>query len=459
MTVLGHNEVSLHRDTTPFPSTPSAIALWLSPEGRVLAVLPAEPPPRMPSPLLAEWLRARGAADTLVQGARRWPPEQADGNDEVLLRGSGTRLLLQPLEGGAWLGLFQSEHAERWLRHEVGNALTAALNWLRMGAVRPERLAEANRRAEEALRNARAWLLAESGALEEEKEGDMAAVTRQVATVLQAEAESNRVRLHLRAPSRLRVAAPIVHLRSIVWNLVRNALEASASGGQVFVRLERTEEHALLLVCDEGHGMDAKTLRRVLQESFSSKGADRGVGLHLVRRLVERLGGRLRIDSAPGEGACIQVRLPVAPERPARHPEVHGAAKPSATGPRSERGAPRVLLVEDDPELRSLMSSVLRGAGYQVVTAASAREAHRSGGPFALLVTDEHLPDSLGSLLWERLSAAGQVERGVLCTGDPAVVPEHEHLRLLVKPFTPETLLRTVTEVVPPPRPRDERSE
>ncbi len=395
---------------------------------------------------LLDWLRGIDASTTLQGSLRAWPPPHT--NEPSCVAGDGDSLWIQPDARNGWIGIYRRLAPEAWLRHEVGNALTAALGWIHLGREQPERLPQALERLERTLGDARSWLQQDEELPADPV--DLVTVARGAIANLEAEAERAGVRLRLRAPTSLFVPIAATHLRSIVWNLVRNALEASSPGATVYVHLKALGDRAMLTVHDEGHGMDAATLRRVLRSRYSSKGADRGIGLRLVRHLVERLGGRLRIDSEPGAGSSIRIQLPAAAD--AAHTEPILPRTPSAPlRPPLSPDAPRVLLVEDDPDLRMLMASLLRSAGCRVVATASAREAQNAQGPFALLVTDEHLPDARGSTLWQRLFARGTVHHGVLCSGDPGARAEHEALRLLRKPFAPETLLRLVSEMLSPP--------
>jgi len=108
-------------------------------------------------------------------------------------------------------------------------------------------------------------------------------------------------------------AATPLDLERVLINLVKNAREATAPGEEVRLTLGRDGERVRLSVSDPGRGMDAETQGRAFQPGFSTKsGTGRGLGLASVRRLVERNGGSLACESAPGRGTRVDLSFPVA---------------------------------------------------------------------------------------------------------------------------------------------------
>jgi signal transduction histidine kinase len=97
----------------------------------------------------------------------------------------------------------------------------------------------------------------------------------------------------------------------VLGHLVQNALEATAGGGEVQVRLAEEAERALIEVKDSGIGMSAEFVRDRLFKPFSTtKRSGMGIGAYESERYVAELGGEIRVDSAPGAGTTIQVLLP-----------------------------------------------------------------------------------------------------------------------------------------------------
>jgi signal transduction histidine kinase/CheY-like chemotaxis protein len=272
------------------------------------------------------------------------------------------------------------------------------------------------------------------------------------------------------------VEADPSQLEQVLVNLAANARDAMPTGGRLRVetepcRLETAQPGDLfevdpgaycrLRVTDTGEGMDADTLNHLFEPFYTTKEVGRGTGLGLatVYGIVKQNRGYIWVDSQPGEGARFSVYLPMVPPPAQVEP-----AEP-VRAPVCERGEGTVLLVEDEPIVRSLIREVLAGRGYDILEAADATEAltrsARHAGRLDLVLTDVVMPgmpgDSLARLLiGERPEAAvlyisgypesTLTQRGVLPAGE----------RLLQKPFTPEELVAAVEEALaarraPPP--------
>lgn len=257
------------------------------------------------------------------------------------------------------------------------------------------------------------------------------------------------------------VWADRTQLEQIVLNLVVNARDAMPTGGTVTmgVHLElpagtgRAAPDGLagtvvLSVADTGTGMTPEIQARIFEAFFTTKAEGRGTGLGLavVREVVEQLGGTIDVASAPGAGSTFTIRLPqsLRGEAPARRREPSGA--PS--------GREAVLLVDGAPGVRSFARTVLQRSGYQVIDAESAEAALRSvtgaGAPVDLLVTDLVLPGMDGAQLAARLRDDFPDVRAVFLSGDgrQAGVDLPAGADVLEKPFTAHALLVRVRDVL-----------
>ena len=202
-------------------------------------------------------------------------------------------------------------------------------------------------------------------------------------------------------------------LRAALLNLLSNALDAMPAGGELrFVG--RAEGGSILLaVQDTGTGMPPEVLERALEPFFTTKGAHgTGLGLSEVYGIVGRHGGKVEIESWPGVGTTVVLRLPAAP-RPPDPPAVPPpgpslAAKPS-----------RILLVDDNVLSLEATAAGLRAAGHTVLTATTAEAALRLFAPatFDLVVTDLGLPGLSGWDLVDELRARDPSVRIALLTG------------------------------------------
>jgi signal transduction histidine kinase len=141
---------------------------------------------------------------------------------------------------------------------------------------------------------------------------DIAGVVEDALAMLRYDSEVRRVRVARQLAGHPIVVAHSGKLAQVLINLVRNAAQASAEGGEITVRLDEQGGAVVLAVEDHGTGMSAETLARIGEPFFSTKG-DRGTGLGLgiARRIVEEHGGTLAVRSQPGEGTTVTVRLPL----------------------------------------------------------------------------------------------------------------------------------------------------
>lgn len=175
------------------------------------------------------------------------------------------------------------------------------------------------------------------------------------------------------------------HMEQVVMNLVLNGRDAVPDGGTVRVRTRPAGgAEALVEVSDDGHGMDEETLGEIFSPFFTTKDTGTGLGLATTRRIVEKAGGTIEVESSPGEGATFRVRLPIA-EGAADEDEGEGAAEAARQGgPEGARepGPARVLVVEDDDAVRKMVRAALVRHGHDVCavrTAAAALEVFDGG--------------------------------------------------------------------------------
>jgi signal transduction histidine kinase/ActR/RegA family two-component response regulator len=210
-------------------------------------------------------------------------------------------------------------------------------------------------------------------------------------------------------PATRHVTGDASRLQQVVWNLLANAIKFTASGGRVEVRLQRADGRAQITVTDTGEGVAAEFLPfifdrfRQADSTITRRHGGLGLGLAIVRHLVELHGGIVQAESAgEGYGSSFSVRLPLAEH-------VEGARiGPAAAGgaPPALKGA-QILVVDDDQDALDMLTLVLTEAGAAVRTAASATEALallRWIRP-DVLVSDLAMPDEDGYSLIRNLRA------------------------------------------------------
>jgi CheY-like chemotaxis protein len=232
------------------------------------------------------------------------------------------------------------------------------------------------------------------------------------------------------------------HLQQILLNLVINARDALAPGGRVRIET-RSEEHdgrptVAVRVIDDGAGMDAETTARAFEPFFTTKapGYGSGLGLSMVRGIVEQLDGVIDLHSTPGRGTTVSLWFPVAEGN-----EV--ASQASVAGRGEATGV--VLLVEDEPAVRALAVRILRRAGFEVVEAEGPVQAraHLAAGPVDVVVSDIAMPHGGGRQVADDIERTQPGTPLVLMTGyDPRedwiIYP------VVRKPFAPRALVEAV---------------
>jgi signal transduction histidine kinase len=261
-----------------------------------------------------------------------------------------------------------------------------------------------------------------------------------------------RVAVHVsRCDEPIVVMGDPARLQQVIINIVNNAVQFTPQDGVVDVSCSLEDGHAVIRVRDNGVGIDPAFLPHVFERFRQARalgtGPERGLGLGLaiVQHLTARHGGEVKLESAGiGLGTTCTITLPVLDANAARPDE------PAKSEPASLHGL-RLLVVEDDPDARDALLSILEGYGAAVVgaeTGASA-EAIAVGANFDVLVSDVGLPDFSGSDLVRRLRASGQPFPAVAVT---AFATAEERRRLMAdgfqahvaKPIDPERLAQAV---------------
>jgi signal transduction histidine kinase len=299
---------------------------------------------------------------------------------------------------------------------------------------------------------------------------DLAQVVDAAVDVVRPAADAKEIRLERRYARRpWPTMGDPDRLQQIVWNLLSNAVKFTPRGGTVSVELERAGSSDRLVVADTGRGIDGAFLPHVFapfRQADASTTRDHGglgIGLAIVRQLTELHGGSVGAESdGPGEGSRFTVLLPAhdveqAPRAPAEDP-----LPGRGDGDAPELTALRVLVVDDDPDARELLSTALGYYGAEVVTADSAGEA--------LALIPEVMPDVLlsdigmrgedGFALIRRVRALPPDRGGLVpAVALTAFAAANDRVRALsagfqlhvAKPFDPLDLARTVQRLAESP--------
>ena len=243
------------------------------------------------------------------------------------------------------------------------------------------------------------------------------------------------------------VAGDPSELREALTNLMFNALDAMPGGGRVVFRTGMEGERVCCAVTDTGVGMTEEVRQRVFDPFFTTKGErGSGLGLSVAYGIVARHGGEIDVRSRVGEGATFTLRLPA---------EREVAERPKKVPPPSPARKGKVLVIDDEPELREVLGEFLAGQGH-TVTACADGEAGLSRlleERFDLVITDLGMPGLSG---WEVVKRAKECRPGtpvVLLTGwADQIDPDEARARgadfLMAKPFMPEDIQAVLAQAL-----------
>jgi len=312
------------------------------------------------------------------------------------------------------------------LSHELRTPLNAILGWVRLlrsgtldavGARRGPEVIERNTRVlaqliEDLLDVSRII----TGKLRlDVRSVDLVSVIVSAVEAVQTAADARSIRLEASLDGALGpISADPNRLQQVVWNLLTNAIKFTTMGGRVDIRLERADSVARITVTDTGKGIRPDLLPFVFdrfrqgEASIGRRYGGLGLGLAIVRHIVELHGGDVRAESGgEGCGAVFTVDLPVnatLTSAIAPAPARRLVDREAVVRPASLRGL-RVLVVDDEADARELMRMVLRSSGADVMAAASADEAVEQVEQWRpdVLVSDIGLPGDDGYVLIRRL--------------------------------------------------------
>ena len=256
-------------------------------------------------------------------------------------------------------------------------------------------------------------------------------------------------------------------LQQVAWNLISNAVKFTPRGGQVTVKLARENSEYVMRVVDSGAGIAPEFLpyvfERFRQADASSTRATGGLGLGLsiVRHLVEQHGGEVGVDSAGlGQGSTFSVHLPVAPllNMEPETPEGEAAHEEEPVGTRQSLKGQKILVVDDESDAREMLQLVLARYGARVETASNARDALLLLQAFRpdILLSDIGMPGADGYSLIESIRAlpaeSGGQTPAVALTAyarneDRARALQAGFQDHLAKPIAPAKLVVTLSEL------------
>jgi two-component system cell cycle sensor histidine kinase/response regulator CckA len=258
-------------------------------------------------------------------------------------------------------------------------------------------------------------------------------------------------------------------IEQAIVNLAVNARDAMPHGGELVIEtanvvieeadapqhgLHEAGRHALISITDSGTGMSDEVKRHLFEPFFTTKSPSQGSGLGLATTYaaVEQSGGSIEASSELGKGTTFRIYLPVVDAPAEAMPRLS-----AAEGGKLPGGNETILVVEDEAHVRSMAVQSLRASGYEVLAAASGEEAMAmataSPGVIQLLLTDVVMPGMNGRELSQALAKVHSETRVLYTSGyGEDIIARRgsldEGIDFLAKPYTMESLLRRVREIL-----------
>jgi len=256
-------------------------------------------------------------------------------------------------------------------------------------------------------------------------------------------------------------------IHQVIMNLCTNAAQAMEGiNGKLYLRQKNVEfddrailyhpdlkngQYAMFTVQDTGLGMDGFTLKRIFEPFFTTKapGKGTGLGLAIVHAIIKNHGGAIKVQSQVGKGTQVDVYLPV-----------YAGEEESIKSEQSKESfgrAERIMIVDDEEQLLSVLSETLKGLGYQVfpfikpIEALQAFEENPAG--FDLVITDQTMPHMTGIFLASRVRQVRNDTPIILMTGydqleDPKKLEALGIQTVLLKPFRKGVLGETIRKIL-----------
>lgn len=247
-------------------------------------------------------------------------------------------------------------------------------------------------------------------------------------------------------------------LREVLMNLLLNAIDALPQGGRITVKTWASGQAVHCSVADSGVGMADEIRRRALEPFFTTKGpGTRGLGLSVSYGIIRRHHGKLNVESSPGNGTTVTIRLP--------HSPADSVATRETATPSIPASPLQILIIDDEVEVRGALAETLTAMGHKVVWTTGGREGLAwldAGEPVDLVLTDLGMPGMNGWEVARAVKARQPRLRVGLITGwgETEGTPEERKSVdfVITKPFSVEALRKAIARVGnAPDRPTEPR--
>jgi len=214
----------------------------------------------------------------------------------------------------------------------------------------------------------------------------------------EAQRDGRKIECQVRPEDVPLVLGNAAEIREVLTNLVFNAVDAMPSGGRIELRSRGESGTAVVEVTDTGVGMPDEARTKCIEPFFTTKGHEgTGLGLSVCHGIIQRHGGRIEIDSSPGQGTTVRVFLPAAEGGPLVEEPVTEVSLPTG----------RVLYIDDDPRIRAVVGDMLRLLGQEVDLAEGGTRGVEllEANDYDLVITDLGMPEMDGRIVTEKIKA------------------------------------------------------
>ncbi|MDE6109127.1 MAG: response regulator [Muribaculaceae bacterium] len=280
---------------------------------------------------------------------------------------------------------------------------------------------------------------------------DVVAFCREVFDVFKENNPAKNFVFHA-AASPIYIEADAVKLESVITNLLSNACKYSDDGATISCGIARTEEKVEIVVSDDGLGIAEIDQPLVFQRMFRAPATSKlrdgtGLGLYLIKRYIELMGGNIKLYSREGQGTTFVVELP------ATEGDADAGTKKE---PESNPALPRVLIVEDNRQIAGFIADILTGS-YTTLHAGNGRTALSIAASFVpdIIIADEMMPVMSGLEMVKQLKQNPRLATIpiIMLTAKSDNATENESIKLgidvfMAKPFEPHALLGRIEQLI-----------
>jgi len=247
-------------------------------------------------------------------------------------------------------------------------------------------------------------------------------------------------------------------LFQVIQNLVLNAVQAMPEGGTVTISAEnagspqRGKRFVKISVADTGAGISENHLQRIFDPYFTTKQQGSGLGLATCYSIIRKHGGKIRASSTLGKGSTFHISLPAAERESLSEP---------CSGTEASRGGRRVLVMDDEEDIRKVTQAILEEVGYTVESVENGSDAvdlylqrKEEGAPFSAVILDLTIPGGVGGKeVIEKLIRIDPEIKAIVSSGystDPIMANYRDYgfCAVLIKPYRTQDMIRILQEML-----------